>query len=164
MRYLRKCRFLFSHVPVVMLLVACSNPQTPEERVRAFIAEMADSVEQRSWMSFDVYVSDKYRDGRGLDKGAAIAIVTRYILANQQIYLLQRVPVVQVDMPSPMRATAVVYAAIAGQPIVQAEDLSRIEADVYRFEIALAENADGDLQVTRGDWQSVPMASFLLGN
>jgi len=115
-------------------------------------------------MAFGAHVSDQYADAHGLDKRKVIAIITRYILANQHIHILERIPVVQVDIPVPLRASAVVYAAIAGQPIAQAEDLSGITADIYRFEIDLAENNNGDLQVMRGQWQTVPIGAFLIGN
>lgn len=156
-------RFLSTVVLLLAVLAGCSDEQTPEERVRTFIARMADSAEERSWMAFNSYISDAYADERGLDKDATMAIVTRYILANQSIHVLERVPVVEVEIPAPMRATAVVYAALAGQPITGVEDLSRITADVYRFEIDLAENAAGDLEVTRGNWRPAPISDFLIG-
>jgi hypothetical protein len=130
--------------------------------VRAFVSDVADSAEQRRWRDFRDYVADAYTDERGLDKNAVIGMVTRYILANQRIHVLTRVAEIRVDDAGD--ASATVYAAMAGQPMATAGDLARMRADVYRFEIRLAEGAGGALQVVRGDWQAVPAADFLLGD
>ena len=146
-----------------LLVGGCSDPEDPAARVRAFVSDVADSAQRRRWRDFREYVADDYRDGRGLDKDAALAVVTRYILANQRIHVLTRVAEIRVDGANG-GASAIVYAAMAGQPMATAGDLARVTADVYRFEIRLDEGADGALQVVRGDWQAVPIADFLLGD
>lgn len=156
-----RCR---AALPVLLLLAGCGGSETPEDRVRAFVSTMADSAEQRRWRDFNTHVADRYGDEQGLDKPTVVAIAARYLLANQSVHVLERVPTVQVAFPVPLQATAVVYAAIAGQPIAQATDLARVKAEVYRFEIEVAENAAGALEVVQASWQPAPIAAFLVGD
>jgi hypothetical protein len=146
---------------LVLLLAGCGDQDTPEGRVRAYIEQVAESAESRQWRAFDDYLADDYGDERGLSKGDVLAIVARYILANQRIYILKRVASVRIDDPN--NAHAVVYAAMAGQPVSAPEDLMRVRADVYRFEIDLRAGEDGNFRTTRGDWKPVDLQQFLVG-
>ncbi len=149
---------------VFLVLGGCSEEPTPEARVRAFIDEMAASAEARSWLDFRTYVADAYQDSHGLNKKAVLGLIARYLLAHQQVYLLTRVPQVRIDREMPLEAQAIIYAAMAGQPIGSAQELAGIRADTYRFALEIAEQEDGELAVVSGRWQSVPTANFLLGN
>jgi hypothetical protein len=146
---------------LALLLAACGGPDTPEERARAFIDQVAESASERAWRAFDAYVADDYGDERGLDKAAVLGLVTRYILANQRIYVFKRVADLRVQDPA--HVSAVVYAALAGQPVERVEDLAGMTADLYRFEIELTATAGGAFQVTRGDWRPAQAQELLLG-
>jgi hypothetical protein len=146
---------------LVVLLGACGGTDTPEERARAYIDQVAESASERDWRAFDAYVADDYSDTQGLDKAAVLAIVTRYILANQRIHVFKRVADVRVK--DPQHVSAVVFAALAGQPVERIEDLAGMTADLYRFEIELATTAGGTFQVTRGDWRPAEAQELLLG-
>ncbi len=149
---------------LILLLGGCSEAQTPEARVRAFIDTMTASAEDRRWMDFRDYVADTYKDFHGLDKKAVLGLIARYLLAHQQVYLLTRVPWVQIDREVPLEAQAIVYVAMAGQPIDSAQELAGLRAETYRFALKIAAQEDGELAVVSGRWQSVPAANFLLGN
>ena len=148
-------------VSLVFLLMACGGEETPEERVRSYIDRVAETAEARKWRAFDEYVADDYRDDRGLDKEQVLAIIARYILANRNIYILERVASILIDDPS--KAHAVVYVAMAGQPVSNPDDLALVTADFYRFEIDLQAGEDGIFRTVRGDWESVGPEQFLIG-
>ncbi|MCG6860055.1 MAG: hypothetical protein LJE70_02020 [Chromatiaceae bacterium] len=145
----------------LLLFVACSDEETPEERVRSYVDLVAETAEARKWRSFEDYVADDYTDDRGLDKKDVLAIIARYILANQSIYILERIASVRID--DQHNARAVVYAAIAGQPVSDAEDLVHVTADFYRFEIDLRAGEDGVFRTRRGNWKPVGPEHFLIG-
>lgn len=156
------------HMPVaifgallILLLAGCSSEETPEQRVRSYIDLIAESAEARKWRSFEDYVADGYGDDRGLSKKEVLAIVTRYILANQRIHIFKRVALVRIE--DPQNAHAVVYVAMAGQPVTDPEDLARVTADFYRFEIDLRAGEDGVFRTVRSDWKSVGPDQFLIG-
>jgi hypothetical protein len=145
----------------LLLLVACGGEPTPEARVRAYIDQVAESAQTRQLRDFDDYLTEDYEDERGLTKQEVLAIVTRYILANQRIYVFKRVAEVRIDDPA--HAHAVVYAAMAGQPVSAPEDLARINADIYRFEIDLVADANGQYRVIRGAWRPAGPEALQIG-
>ncbi len=146
---------------VLLLLVACGGEETLEDRVRRFIDEVADTAEDRDWRALGDFVADDYRDDRGLDKPQLVAVGVRYILANQRIFVLERVAVVEAQGPGSARAR--VYAAIAGRPMSGPQDLLRVTADIYRFDLDLHADADEVLRVHRLDWRAVGPQEFLTG-
>lgn len=146
---------------VLLLLGACGGEETLEDRVRRFIDEVADTAEDRDWRALGDFVADDYRDDRGLDKPQLVAVGVRYILANQRIFVLERVALVEVQGPG--SAHARVYAAIAGRPMSGPQDLLRVTADIYRFDLDLRADADEVLRVHRLDWQAVAPREFLTG-
>jgi hypothetical protein len=147
---------------IIVTLAGCGDEETPEDRVRGYIDRVIESAEARNWRSFRDYVADDYKDEHGMNKEAVLAIVARYILANQRIYILERVASVRIE--NPRNAHAVVYAAMGGQPISGAQDLARIRADVYRFEIDLRAGDDGVFRARRSVWKPVGPEHFLLGH
>ena len=135
--------------------------ETPEDRVNSYIDRVVESAEARNWRSFKDYIADDYKDGHGLRKDEVLGIVARYILANQRIHILKRVASIRID--DPRNAHAVVYAAMAGQPVSGPQDLVDIRADIYRFEIDLQAGEDGVFRTTRGDWRPVGPEQYLIG-
>jgi hypothetical protein len=146
---------------LALLLVSCGGEETPEDRVRSYIDQVVESAEARSWRSFKDYVADDYKDAHGLRKDEVLAIVARYILANQHIHILKRIASIRIDDPS--NAHAVVYAAIAGQPMSGAQDLVNIRADIYRFEIGLRTGEDGVFRAVSAEWRPVSPEQYLIG-
>ncbi len=153
--------FLLLAATFTLAAAGCGGEPTPEERIRAYIDQVAEAAEARKLRLFDDFVADGYEDERGLTKSEVLGIIARYILANQRIHILKRVASIRVD--DAHHAQAVVYAAMAGQPVSGPEDLARITADFYRFEIDLSAGKDGVFRVTRGDWRPTGPEQFLIG-
>jgi hypothetical protein len=153
-------RYILARALLPMLLAGCGGDDSPEQRVRDFIDSVAASAEARAWGDFDDYLADAYRDANGLTRKEALGIVTRYILAHRRIHVFQRVR--EIDVSDPRRPRAVVLAALAGSPVSEAGDLTRVKADLYRFEIELADDGDG-LKVASGAWQPIGVEALLLG-
>ena len=143
---------------VLLLLAGCARQDTPEQRIRAFIDRIAAAAEARAWNDFDAYLAEDFSDGRGLTRREALAVVARYILAHRSIHVFQRVR--QIEVRDPRHARAVVLAALAGSPVDAPEDLARIDADLYRFELELADEGDG-FRVRSAAWQPVGLEALL---
>jgi len=140
------------------LLAGCSGGDDPEQRVRAFIDRVAASAEARAWSDFDIYLAEDFSDDRGLTRREALAVVTRYILAHRSVHVFQRVR--QIEVRDPRHARAVILAALAGSPVDGPDDLARLDANLYRFEIELADEGDG-FRVTSAAWQPVGLEALL---
>jgi hypothetical protein len=143
---------------ILALLAGCGGNDDPEQRVRAFVDQIAASAEARAWSDFDAYLADGYSDSRGLTRREALAVVTRYILAHRSIHVFQRVR--RLELRDARHARAVVLAALAGSPVNGPEDLARLNADLYRFEIELADEGEG-FRVASAGWQPVGLEALL---
>jgi len=144
---------------LTLLMVGCGQKDTPEQRVKAFVEQVAASAEARRWGDFDDYIADDYADAQGLSRKEVLGLVVRYILSHQSIHVFQRVR--DIDVSDPRHPRAVVLAAMAASPVSGPEDLAQIQADLYRFEIELT--ADGDsFRVARAAWRSVGPEALLL--
>jgi hypothetical protein len=66
----------------------------------------------------------------------------------------------QIEVRDPGHARAVVLAALAGSPVDGTDGLARLDGDLYRFEIELADEGDG-FRVTSAAWQPVGLEALL---
>jgi hypothetical protein len=138
-------------------LVACSADSPPEDRVRAVLAELEESAQARDAGEMKQHVSEAYSDGKGNDKRAVAQLVAFHLLRNQSVYLLTRVRSVEIAAPGQARAEVLV--AMAGTPIAGPEALLGLRADLYRFDLGLAEE-DGVWRVRSADWWPASAGDF----
>jgi len=148
-------------VSLAPLLAACTREEGPEARVRAFVERVAASAEARAWGDFDGYVTDDYSDPQGLTRKEVLGILTRYILGHRSIHVFQRVRAIEVR--DRRHARVVVLAALAGSPVAGPEDLARLAADLYRFELELIDDGGG-FRVASAVWQPVGLEALLSGD
>ncbi|KRT68674.1 MAG: Uncharacterized protein XU15_C0018G0051 [candidate division NC10 bacterium CSP1-5] len=145
---------------VAVLQIACgSKPDSPEARVRALFDKAEVAAEKKDLGTFRDLISDQYLDEFRQDKQAILGILAFHLFRNQSIYLLTRMQTIA--FPEPARAEAVILVATAGQPIRGTEELVALRADLFRFDITLADKAKGDWKVTRAQWRRVELKDFL---
>ncbi len=138
---------------------ACSSERdSPEARVRALLERGEAAAEHKQAGALRQMISEKYSDSQDQDKKAIEAILRYYFLRNESIHLLTRIR--QIVVSKPDTAQAVVLVAMAGQPISGPDELERIRADVYRFELNLSRE-DGEWKVNRAEWRRAEFADFL---
>ncbi len=80
----------FVAVVIIFMLGACADTpeQSPEEKLKATISSIEESIEQRSVNDIFQHVSDAYKDHKGNDKQALRKIAQLYLFRNQNIELL----------------------------------------------------------------------------
>jgi hypothetical protein len=149
-------RLLLSLVAIT-LLVACSKTTTPDAQVRATIAQAETAVKKKDIAALKGLVSDAYTDAQGQDKRAVEAVLRYYFLRNESIHLLTRIQ--SVTLPQKDDALAVVYVAMAAQPATSAQELERLRADLYRFDVELVKEGD-DWRVRRAQWRAAEFSDF----
>ena len=130
---------------------------SPEERVRAVIAELEAAAEARDSGRLEPHVSESYADANGNDRRALLGLAAAHFLRNRSVYLLVRVN--DVALPEPGRAQVDAFVALAGQPIRDAGALVALRADLYRFDLQLRDES-GDWRLTSADWHPATFADF----
>ena len=140
------------------LVAACSGGEsTPEERVRAVLAELEAAAEARDVGLLKPHISEAYKDESGNDRRALLGMATGHFMRNKSVYLLVRVNDVVIVEPGKVQVDA--FVALAGQPIRDAAALPELRADLYRFDLRLRDE-DGDWRVTAADWRPATLVDF----
>jgi hypothetical protein len=143
---------------LLCLALACSGgAETPEDQVRALLASLEESAERKDAGEMKEHVSEGYSDAHGNDQRAVAQLVAFHLLRNQSVHLLTRVQ--SVEIPAPGETRAVVLVAMAGTEIEGPEALIALRADLYRFELSLADE-DGVWRVRSADWRPASVDDF----
>lgn len=136
---------------MVSLITAsgCGDSVTPEEEIRALVREAEIAAEERQVGDFGRLISNQYGDGYGNNKDELLRMLRLQMIRNQVIYLLVRTGEIKViDETS---ATAVVRVGMAGGPLETFEDLGRLGAELYRFDLELVKES-GKWRIIRAGW------------
>lgn len=143
-------------------LVGCSGdePLTPEQEIAAFLDRFEEAAAARDVGAALELISEEYSDTAGRDKTALKGIVLQYFLRNEAIYVMTRVRELDVADP-PDAARVAVTAALAGAPIVDVGELETLNADLFRFDLALAREQDGQWRARSAHWRRAHLGEFL---
>ncbi len=151
-RSLTPGRHLAALVTLVgMFLSGCHGPETPEDQVRATLQRAQRAVTDGDLGVLTELISDDYADEAGRDRPAVVALLRKQFLESRTIHLLTRVQ--DVAVPEVGRAEASILVASGEAPLPDEEDLSTLKADLFRFEITLAEEEPGRWTVVRAAWR-----------
>ncbi len=137
---------------VVVLFAACADESsTPREaRIRALIDNFEDLAEKGEVRALSDLISEEYADARGNKKASLQLLLTHYIGRHRSIHLLTRTA--RVDLQDSTHADVLVFVAMAGRPISSVRDLGAVRADLYHFNVAVAEE-DGEWRVVGARWE-----------
>ena len=143
---------------LVLWLAGCSEPETPEARLRALIESAEQAAENREGRLLRGYIADSYRDPDGRDRRTVDGILRLVLLRHESIHLLTRIS--EIGFPEDGRAHAVVYVAMAGRPIAGPAQLAALRASLYRFELGFVDE-DGEWRVASAAWRRAEPADFI---
>jgi hypothetical protein len=135
----------------------CSRP-SPEEQVRKAIDVAVKAVRERDLKPLAAAVSERYSDGERNDKQQVLSLVRMQFLLHPNLYLVAKLSAVECPVPS--EARVMVFAAMAAVPPGVVPDPRQISADVYRFELAMADE-DGTWRVYRAAWAPATLQDLL---
>lgn len=137
---------------------ACDKGEPPDQRIRALIGNAEQAIEKRSVSEVRGYVSERYADAEGRNRRTVEGILRLYLLRHEAIHLFTRID--SIALAAPHRASAVVYVAMAGRPIASAAQLLDFNANLYRFELGLAEEGN-EWRVVSAAWRPAEPADFV---
>ena len=146
-------------VVFLILLQSCSSdPETPEERIRALIDAGETAVESRDLSEVTALISQHYFDKQGLDRAAVRRLIAGQFLMHPSIHLLVQTD--EIRLVTPERAEVLIYVAMSGTRLDRAEDLLGLRADLYRFDLGL-EKEDENWRIRGGRWRRATAGDFL---
>lgn len=132
---------------VLLVLAGCTEPPPPEARVRAFLGEIEELAEAREYMALVDRIAGDYLDAHGNDKLKAAALLRGFYLKNRSVHLLVKVG--EITTPTPDRATARIYVAMASRPF---DEAGVPDADMHQVDLELA--ADGNsYEILQTTWR-----------
>ena len=141
----------------LLALVACGELPPPEQRVRDFINEAEQQVENREFTTLVEHIAGDYLDSRGNDKLKAAAILRAFYLRYKSVHLHMRIA--EIRLPSPERASVTIYVAMAQRPFPESGNAIP-DADFFRVDLELA--AEGDsYEVLQSEWQRATATDVL---
>lgn len=143
----------FTTVCLFLLLAACSDPESPEARVRAILAEAEAAAEERDIGFFRNLIAEDYSDKRGRNRSEIIQQAWFYFQRNQFIQVLSRIESIEFPVPELTRVELV--AGLAGRD-EQAASVWELQADVYRFELEMRLDGDGEWKLIHAGWRRGP--------
>jgi hypothetical protein len=146
---------------VLFAAAACGDEgkQAPEDRILEVLERAEAAAEANDVRAFDDLISDAYRDAHGHGKNTALLLLNQYLSTNRSIHLFTRRG--RITFPEKKRSNVAVYVAMTGRAISGAEELGNMRADIFRFDIELAEEGAGIWRVTRASWRRIQLSDFL---
>ena len=140
--------------------LACGgDPLSPEEQVRNVIATMEQAAERGDVSEFKAVISESYQDERGFDKRDLAAYVTFHVMRHTHRRFFARVRSVEIRESG--RAEVVVVAAISGRDVSSIEELVGLHGDVYKIDLDLDDEGDGDWRVVWAQWRRTAPTDLL---
>ena len=136
-------------IAALSLLAACGREPSPEDAVRAVVAEAEAAAEARDASALFALVADDYRDGRGNGPDEIRRYVRGFLVMHQSVHLLVRIEEIELMATDLARLRATV--AMAGRE-AETASASGLSADLYEFDVTLAREG-GDWKVTRAEWR-----------
>lgn len=145
---------------LLALLAACGGPAaTPEQQIRATFSELERASRAGEVSVVKDFVSARYRDPRGRTRDDLHGLIRYQYFRHKKVYLLTRIE--ELDVGEDGRARATVLGAMASGPIEDPSALRRVQADVYRFDLELADEGEGTWRVVSGDWRPANLDDFI---
>jgi hypothetical protein len=140
--------------------LACGgDPQSPEEQVRTVLEGMERAAEEGDVGAFKAVVSESYEDERGFDKRDLAAYVTFHVMRNTHRRVFSRIR--SIEIRDTGRAEVVLIAALAGSAVTTPEELAGLHADVYKIDMDLDDEGDGDWRLVWAQWRRTAPTDLL---
>jgi hypothetical protein len=149
---------LFIVFPIV--LSACSDNNSPEGQVRQYVASAVTAAESREALAIRKLISDKYKDESRRDRRRLVGLALGYFLRNKNIHLFTQIS--EITFPVPEQARVKLYAAMTGSPVVGAQALLDIRADLYQFDLMLIRDG-GEWLLESASWRRANIENIVGG-
>jgi len=142
---------------------ACGGPtDSPEERIRELLDRIEQTTEQGKALGFNDYIATDYDDADGRRQRDVLRLIAGYKLRHRSIHLLVHIADIQVA-PDGQTGSARIFVGMAGRPVASVDQLNTLQADLFRFDLRLRTDSDGEFQISGAAWQRARQQDFLPG-
>jgi len=150
-------------VLLLSLLTACGGDESsPEEQIRRYIAEGETAAEGRELKRLRELIAETYTDQAKRTRRDLVRLLGGYFIRHKSIHLFTRIASLQIKAEK--QAGVVLYVAMAGSPISEAEQLLLLRADLHRFELELGKGEDDQWRLLSARWRRAIPDDFIQGN
>ena len=137
-------------VLAIALLAACGSRSEPEKELRALVDEAEAAAEERDASALRALIADDYQDPRGRNAGDVRAYLHGYLVAHPSIRLITRID--SIELEGKELARVAVTVSMLGRE-AGADDDWDLAGDIYRLDLRLTREDDGDWRVIRAATQ-----------
>jgi hypothetical protein len=132
-------------------LSACGTPSAPEEEIRTLVDLAESAAEERDSSALRALVADDYADPQGRSAADVRNYLHGYLIAHPSIRLITRIDSIQLEGNELARVAVTV--GMLGRQAGADEDWE-LAGDIYRLDVRLARDDDGDWRVIRASHQN----------
>lgn len=118
-----------------------------ETRLEDLVGRLIQDADRRDVQAMAPFVSDRYKDGRGLDRAALLEGLARYLKGTREKILPVRVSVDKVDDDRAEVSAKIVLAEAEARPN------QRRARDAYEIDLVLGREAGKWRVLSAEDWQ-----------
>lgn len=144
------------------LLVACSDPGSPEEQIRRFLETAETAAEEHNVRTLRGLISERFEDESGRGKDEAVMFLRGFLLSHRPLYIFMRVK--SIELTGHQQALVSLTLATAGRPIEAGDEAalsrSQIRGDLHSLELVLTQQDDNEWRVLRADRQPAGLQDF----
>ena len=134
----------------IALLAACGSRSEPEQELRALVDEAEIAAEERDASALRELIADDYQDPQGRNAGDVRTYLHGYLIAHPSIRLITRID--SIELEGKELARVAVTVGMLGRE-AGADDDWDLAGDIYRLDLRLAREDDGDWRVIRAATQ-----------
>ena len=138
-----------------MILTGCSSESDRETELRETLAAMESAMESRHIDDFMDHVSDDYRDSNNRVADDIRRVAQIHALGNRNMHILSSIGQMSINGDF---AEAVVFVAVAAQPIDSPESLASMRAEMLRFRVEFRYR--DQWQVSAAEWKGARLDDF----
>jgi hypothetical protein len=141
--------------PLALALVAAlgcgGGDPSPQEQIRAWVRSAQTAANEQDTAALRALVAESYADGRGLTKADIDGMIGLQMLRGRP-YVLLRVQDLALDEAED-GAQVQVLAGMARVPAGGFEEMLRVSADLYVFDLELSRAGQDRWSVTSARWR-----------
>ena len=132
-------------------MISCGSQSAPEDEIRALVDLAEIAAEERDVSALRAFIADDYADPQGRNAADVRTYLHGYLVAHPSIRLLTRID--SIELEGKELARVAVTVGMLGREAGADADWD-LAGDIYRLDLQLAREDDGEWRVIRAGTQA----------